>query len=189
MKYQLIAMGASLGGIEATQILLSYLPKTFNIPVTLVLHRNSSSSTNLIMNSLNKKSNLSVIEAEDKMPIQASNCYIAPADYHLLVDGDHFALSTSEKINYSRPSIDVLFESAADTFHSNLIAVLLTGSNADGSRGLATVKAKGGLTVVQDVEEARAAFMPESAIRIVAPDYILPLKKIGPLLVDMAKVP
>ena len=188
MKYQLIVIGASLGGMAAMRKMLSCLPKVFNIPVTLVLHRNSDSTENLFTNSLNKNSSLPVIEAEDKMPIQASTCYIAPANYHLLIDGDHFALSTGEKVNFSRPSIDVLFESAADSFGSSLIGVLMTGSNTDGSCGLAAIKAKGGMTIVQDVKEARAAEMPESAIRITEPDYILPVKEIGQLLVDMAKV-
>ena len=188
MKYQLIVMGASLGGIEASRTILSYLPKTFCIPIALVLHRNPVSLTDLITEALNKKSNIQVVEAEDKMPVKPKCCYIAPAGYHLLIDDDHFALSTAEKVNYSRPSIDVLFETASDTFHSRLIAILLTGNNADGSCGLAAVNKKGGLTIVQDVNEARAAIMPESAIQATVPDHVLPLKEIGPLLINLANI-
>jgi two-component system chemotaxis response regulator CheB len=185
MEKRLIVIGTSLGGLEATKVILSEIPYSFNIPIALVIHREEYSPSDLLIDILNKDGQIKVVEAEDKMKIENSKCFIAPAGYHLLVDGNHFALSQEEKVNHSRPSIDVLLESAADTYRSNLIAVVLTGNSVDGAKGLKAVKAKGGITIAQDPHEAKAKIMPKAAICTANPDYVIPLIEIRSLLLKL----
>jgi two-component system chemotaxis response regulator CheB len=127
-----------------------------------------------------------VREAGDKEPIEPGAVYLAPPDYHMLVDPGGFALSIEEHVQHSRPSIDVLFESAADTLGERVIGVILTGANADGACGLGRVKRRGGVTIVQDPETAAKRVMPDAAIATGAADHVTPLDAIAPLLVELA---
>ena len=181
-KYQLIVIGASLGGSVALKKVLSKLPSDFGFPIAAVIHRAPSPGKDILSSVLQVNDSVKVVEAEDKMSIDKAHCYIAPADYHLLIDDEHFALSSGEKINYARPSIDVLFESAADYIQTGLIAILLTGNSADGSKGLKAVKENGGLVIIQDPLEAEAPLMPSFASKYVNPDYILTLDNIAQFL-------
>jgi two-component system chemotaxis response regulator CheB len=123
-----------------------------------------------------------VVEPEDKEPVEHGRVYLAPAGYHLLVDGGAFALSTDEPVAYARPSIDVLFESAADVYGERVIGVVLTGSNDDGARGLARIKERGGVAVVQEPATAERPEMPEAAIAAAQPEAVLPLDEIAPFV-------
>ena len=123
-----------------------------------------------------------VCEPDDKDPIEASHVYVAPSDYHLLVDGGRFALSLDERVQYARPSIDVLFESVAEAYRDRAIGIVLTGANADGAAGLAAIKRNGGVGIVQDPRTATRKTMPEAAIAAAEADAVLPLEEIGPFL-------
>lgn len=183
MNPELIVAGASLGGYDALAMLLGALPESYPLPLAVVQHR-SIDSDELLPVLLQRACRLPLTEVEDKQPILPGTVYIAPANYHLLVEGDHFALSVDHRVQYARPSIDVLFESAADAYRERLVAVLLSGSNEDGARGIARVKARGGLTVVQDPASAESARMPAAAIAASEVDHVLSLAGIAQLLND-----
>jgi two-component system, chemotaxis family, protein-glutamate methylesterase/glutaminase len=139
-----VVIGTSYGGMEAIRNLLVKLPESFETPIIIVLHIGTN-TINSYLSQLNHKTNRKVKEAEEKEPIRRNTVYFAPPNYHLQIESDFtFSLSTDPKINFSRPSIDVLFETAAWTFKSNLIGILLTGSNNDGAAGLQTIKNFGG---------------------------------------------
>lgn len=184
MNYEIIAIGVSMGGLKVLKGLLSVLPENFLLPVVIVQHRGMQSDNTLCAH-LQRYSALPVTEVEDKMEILSGHIYLAPADYHLLVERDHFALSLDAPIAFARPSVDVLFESAADCYREKIIGVILTGLNSDGAEGLAAIKKYGGLAIVQDPATAENSSMPEAAISAVEADYILPLGEIGPLLIDI----
>jgi two-component system, chemotaxis family, protein-glutamate methylesterase/glutaminase len=184
MNTALIVAGASLGGFDALATLLGALPEDFPLPLAVVQHR-SADSDELLPLLLQRACRLPLAEVEDKQPILPGTVYIAPANYHLLVELDHFALSVDHRVQYARPSIDVLFESAADAYRERLAAVLLSGSNEDGARGIARVKARGGLTIVQDPASAESARMPAAAIAATPVDHVLPLAGIARLLNDL----
>jgi two-component system chemotaxis response regulator CheB len=132
---------------------------------------------------------LPVREASDKTPVEAGTLYFAAPGYHLSVEQDRsFSLSQEDRVHHSRPAIDYLFESAADAYGSTLAAVLLTGANRDGAKGMALVKQRGGLTIVQDPQEAQVATMPQAALDIHQPDHILPIRGIGRLLVELERI-
>jgi len=178
----MLVVGASMGGLHALQVLLSGLPETFPLTVAVVQHRHRTSD-NSLGSLLQKSSKLPVSDAEDKEEILAGHVYLAPPDYHLMVNGNRFALSVEDPVNYSRPSIDVLFETAADTYGERLIGVIMTGANRDGACGLRRVQERGGLALVQDPKDAEAPAMPEAAIQEANVDRILPLAKIAPFIV------
>ncbi len=187
MTYKLIVIGTSLGGLEALQIMLSALPISFPVPVAIVQHRHKSSDDTLRL-LLQQYSTLLVKEAEDKEEILPGNVYLAPADYHLLVETalyPYFALSVDEPVTYARPSINVLFETAADAYGKKVIGMLLTGANHDGVQGLARIKARGGITVVQEPSTAFCPTMPKAAIVAGVADKILPLGDMATFLVKM----
>jgi two-component system, chemotaxis family, protein-glutamate methylesterase/glutaminase len=184
--YRLIVIGASLGGLRALEVILSGLPRDFSLPVAIVQHRSSESDSGL-GRLLQRFCPLPVTEVEDKDAIEPGCVYLAPADYHLLVDEDGFALSNDEPVNYSRPSIDALFDSAADAWGSQVIGVLLTGNSSDGAAGLAHIQRAGGLALVQDPATAEAAAMPTAAVAAGAVDLIMPLEDIGPYLVSICR--
>jgi len=186
MNYELIVAGASLGGFDALAKLLGALPEDFPLPLAVVQHR-SSDSDELLSILLQRACRLPVAEVEDKQPTLPGTIYIAPANYHLLVEKDHFALSVDDRVQFARPSIDVLFESAADAYREKLVAILLSGSNEDGAQGIARVKARGGLTIVQEPASAESTRMPEAAIAVAKVDHILPLAEIAQLLNDMVR--
>lgn len=160
----LITIGCSAGGIDALNKLLSQWPMSLNIAIAIVQHISADAEDLPLI--LNAHSKWPVHEAADKEMILAKNVYLAPPDYHLLVESSsHFSLSDDEKVCFSRPSIDVLFESAADVFKERQVALLLTGANEDGTAGCRRVKMRGGLTLAQDPKEAIVSTMPETAIR------------------------
>lgn len=187
MDFEIVVMGLSSGGLHALEVLLPALPKDFPLPVALVQHRASASDASHVAQ-LQKHSALPVAEPEDKEAIRRGQVYVAPADYHLLVEGGHFALSTEAPVWHARPSIDVLFESAAAAYGEAVIGVLLTGANQDGAQGLAAIKRSGGLAVVQDPKTAQAPEMAKAAIAAAAVDTILPLEEIGPFLADICRM-
>jgi len=185
MRYEAIVIGVSSGGLNAMKTIFSFLPEKFSIPIIIVQHV-SPLSENLWIDLLNKKSLFEIKEADEKEKIESGKVYIAPSNYHLMIERDKtFSLTIDEKVNYARPSIDVLFESAADAYLNKLIGVVLTGSNNDGAKGLKRIKESGGLTIVQDPDTAESSFMPSSAISASIPDFILPLKEIITLLIEI----
>jgi two-component system chemotaxis response regulator CheB len=160
------------------QTLLSGLPVDFPLPIVIVQHRGTGSETGLC-EFLSQWSNIPVTEPEDKEPLRGGQAYLAPRDYHLLIENQTLALSTDPPVGFARPSIDVLFESAADEYQDRAIGVILTGANRDGARGLAAIKSRGGLTLVEDPVSAACREMPEAAIALTKPDWILPLEEIA----------
>ena len=185
MKYEAIVIGVSSGGMNAMKVLFSLLPKEFNTPIIIVQHI-SSQSENLWIRLLNDKSNIYIKEADEKESIEHGKVYIAPPNYHLLIERNKtFSLTVDERVNFARPSIDVLFESAAEAYKNKLIGVILTGSNNDGTNGLKRIKEYGGLTIVQDPATAESSYMPASAIAVVQMDYILTLENIIKLLIKI----
>lgn len=185
MIFELVVIGASWGGLKATEILLSGLPKDFPLAIAIAQHRHRN-ARDLLSELLQQHSLLPVVEVEDKLAIVPGHVYLAPADYHLLVEPGNFALSTEAPVHYSRPSIDLLFESAADAYTHRAIGVILTGANQDGAQGLAALKTRGGLAIVQEPTEAESSFMPTAAIAATQVDHILPLAKIAPCLIKLA---
>lgn len=183
---ELVVVGTSLGGLHALEVLLSRLPKSFPLSVAIVQHRYKDSD-NTLNTFLQRQSVLPLKEAEDKEMIVPGRVYLAAADYHLLIEPDSFALSTEAPVSYARPSIDVLFESAADAYAEKVIGIILTGASHDGVRGLAKIKAHGGLAVVQEPATAECPTMPSAAIAAVDVDWILPLEEIVPLLVKLCQ--
>jgi two-component system chemotaxis response regulator CheB len=180
----MIFIGASLGGLRAVASILRGLPPKFLVPLAVVLHR-AKDSDGALVEILQHDSSLPVSEPFDKEPILPGRVYLAPADYHLLVESGHFCLSVDAPIRYARPSIDVLFESAADAFGAEAIAVVLTGANGDGAYGATKVREARGRVIVQDPATAEAPQMPEAVLAKFRPDYILPLEKMAPLLVEL----
>jgi two-component system, chemotaxis family, protein-glutamate methylesterase/glutaminase len=191
MNCQLIVVGTSLGGLQALQALLVGLPKSFPVPLAIVQHRHKTSDDKLRA-ILQQYSELVVMEPQDKQEIMPGYVYLAPADYHLMVEAKtdtvpytYFSLSTDAPVIYSRPSIDVLFETAADACAEKLIGILLTGANHDGTKGLAKIKARGGKTVVEEPSTAACPTMPQAAITAGVADKVLPLAGIAPFLVKI----
>lgn len=185
-RYEAVVIGASAGGIEALRSLLATLPGRLTVPVIVVQHVGAADRG--MIDLLDGAGPVRVKEAEEKESPQPGTFYLAPPNYHLLMERDRtFALSVDEKVNHCRPAIDVLFESAADVYGDRLIAVILTGANTDGSLGLKAVKAVGGLAVVQDPERAKAREMPLAAMRAVAADHVAPLEFLGRLLWNLTE--
>jgi two-component system, chemotaxis family, protein-glutamate methylesterase/glutaminase len=186
-RYQAIVIGGSSGGFQALQTLLGLLPRDYSLPVMVVLHR-SPTTDHSLADLLSHVCPLTVKEAEEKEVMAEGFVYIAPANYHLLVERDHsLSLSIEDRVWYSRPAIDVLFETAADAFGTRLVGVLLTGANQDGTAGLRRIRQRGGLTLAQDPTEAHMPAMPESAIRAGVVDRVLPLTMVGALLASLTR--
>lgn len=185
MRAEAIAVGTSLGGLNALLTVLGGLPPGLNAPVLVVQHRGADADAGLV-NLLSDHTKLIVVEAEDKAIMAAGTVYIAPADYHLLVEvKGELALSTEAPVRLARPSIDVLFETAATAYGPSLLAVLLTGASADGAEGLSRVKTAGGRAIVQDPATAECATMPLAALAATAVDYVLPLEAIAAHMVSL----
>ena len=183
-KYELLIIGGSAGGLEVLLEVLPQLRTDLDYAVVLVMHRRGGDS--LLAGLLSDKTKLAVKEAEEKESIGPGVIYIAPADYHLLVEKDKtFSLDYSEKIHYSRPAIDASFETAAEAYGPLLAGVLLSGANADGAEGLLQIKQAGGLTIVQDPDEASVSYMPQQAIEKGAADKILTTRQIIGLLNEL----
>jgi two-component system chemotaxis response regulator CheB len=186
MPYNLIMIGCSLGGLKALQILLSGMPRSCNTPVIIVQHRDRDINTGgLLSEILQKSSGMVLEEAEDKTPIVPSHVYLAPADYHLLVEHDRLELSTELPVAFARPSIDVAFESAARCYGESLIGVILTGTGADGANGLSQIERRGGIAIVQDPKTAEQPSMPRAAIAATKAARVLPLDSIAGYLCSL----
>lgn len=188
--FEAIVIGVSAGGVNALKTILPALKPHFAMSVIVVMHRRWKSEDDFFCQTLNKNCMLTVKEADEKEHLEAGIIYLAPPNYHLMIEKDKtLSLTVDEPFNYSRPSIDILFESAAAVFGPRLIGVVLTGANNDGSYGLKAIKETGGLAVIEDPATAEVRTMPKMALDMLFPDYvadyILPLKKIGPLLVTL----
>jgi two-component system chemotaxis response regulator CheB len=181
-KLDAVVIGASAGGIEALSKILPGLPATFPLPIAVVLHL-AADRPSLLTTIFAPKCQLAVSEAEDKDRLSAGGIYFAPPDYHLLLEtAGSLALSVDPPRHFSRPSIDVLFESAADCLHQRVLAILLTGASSDGAEGLKTLAAAGGLTIMQDPTEAYAPQMPRAALRLQEPSAVLSSLEIAAFL-------
>jgi len=180
-----IVVGASAGGVEALLNIFTPLRKGFSLPVLVVLHLPDERNSQLAQVFRHRLA-IPVEEVQDKQDIRPGTLYVATPGYHLSIEADRsLSLSLEAPVHHSRPSIDVLFESAADVYGPGLLAVVLTGANSDGARGLARVKELGGITVVQDPREAQVSTMPEAALTLHEPDHILTLQGIGQLLAGL----
>ena len=181
----IVVMGTSAGGLRALEAILAGIPKGFPVPIVAVQHR-SRESTDAFAEVLSHGTALPVREVEDDDILQAPGVYVAPPDYHVLVEPGRLALSVDDPVSFSRPSIDVLFESAADTYGPGVVGVLLTGANADGARGLLRIKQAGGYAIVQDPHTAESPEMPAAGIAQAPVDRVLPLADIAHEIVRMA---
>lgn len=188
MAYSIVVIGTSWGGLAALTRLLGALPGDFNIPVVVVQHR-SKESERLLPQLLQDATELTVCEMEDKDPLVPGTVLLAPANYHALIDTGLVTLTVEEPVRFSRPSIDLLFVSAADTYGSGTIGVVLTGANEDGSRGLKHIVQRGGLALVQDPKTAEIPIMPAAAIKMVPSAEVLPLDGIAPRLIELSIQP
>jgi two-component system chemotaxis response regulator CheB len=187
MRPEVITVGTSLGGLHAITTMLRAIPANLPVPILIVQHRGTTSDEGLVT-VLQDQTALTVVEAEDKVPLAAGTVYIAAPDYHLLVEAPgEVALSTDAPLRSARPSIDVLFETAAEAYGAGVLGVLLTGASADGASGLARIKALGGRVIVQDPATAECATMPAAGIAATSVDYILPLESIGEYLVTLVE--
>lgn len=181
-----VVIGVSAGGMTALGILLPCLPAKYKLPVIIVQHSHPGSD-DYLTRYLNDKCRLKVKQAEEKEPVLPGVIYFAPPNYHLLIEMDRtFSLSVEERVNFARPAIDVLFETAVDVYGSKLVGVILTGASADGAKGLMKIMAAGGIAVVQDPRTAEAEIMPRSAISAGDVDFILPLEAIGKFLAGLS---
>ncbi|CUA81893.1 CheB methylesterase [Gulbenkiania indica] len=186
-RFAVVVIGASAGGIEALGTVLPMLPKHYTLPVVVVLHL-PADEPSLLAEVFSYKVGLATKEADEKERLQPGVIYFAPPSYHLLLEADGtFALSTEEPVHFSRPSIDVLFESAADAYGERAVGVLLTGASQDGARGLLAIREAGGQTLAQDPAEAMISIMPAAAVELGAARAVLPLKDIGRFLAGLEK--
>jgi two-component system chemotaxis response regulator CheB len=185
-RVDLVVMGASLGGLEALEHVLAKLPADLGVPIAIAQHRRAD-DTNRLAHLLSNHSALPVVEPEDKEPLLPNRVYLAPADYHLLIDDDWCALSTDERIWYARPAIDVLFESAAESYGARVASVLMTGSNQDGAEGTRVIKRHGGVAIVEDPLTALSPVAPRAALELTVVDHVVPLADIPRLLIELCQ--
>ena len=181
MAYELVVIGTSWGGLHALRRVLGGLPAKFDVPVVVVQHRHRDSD-HLLVSLLQDHTSLQVNEVEDKTELVPGGVYVAPAEYHVLVEVGHLALSTEEPVRFSRPSIDVTFESAADAYGSRTIGVVMTGANDDGARGLKRIADRGGAAIVQDPATAESAVMPAAALKLVPDAKVATIEEIGGII-------
>ena len=180
---ELCVIGASWGGLHAVSTVLGSLcGEQLRASVVIAQHRSAESMEGVLPELLGNAGTLPVRDANDKERIEPGTVYVAPPDYHLLIDGGHFALTTDERVQFARPSVDVLFETAAEAYGDRVLGVVLTGANADGAAGLRAIRQHGGMTVVQDPRTAERKAMPEAALAATPVDAVLPLEEIGPFL-------
>jgi two-component system, chemotaxis family, protein-glutamate methylesterase/glutaminase len=185
MRYDVVALGSSWGGLAALQSVLRALPADLSAAVVVGQHRSARSDDSLLALLLSRVTQLRVKDADDKDELVPGVVLLAPPDYHMLVERGSVALSCEAPVAYSRPSIDVLFESAADAYGEAVIGVVLTGANADGAAGLAAVRRRGGTAIVQDPDDAERPEMPRAALEAVPDAHVLALADIGPHIADM----
>jgi two-component system chemotaxis response regulator CheB len=185
MAYRIVVVGTSLGGLSALKQVFNRLPLAFGLPVVVVQHQGSG--TGELAALLQRYCLLPVREPDDKEPVAPGRVYLAPAGYHLLVEAGRFALSTEGPVHYARPSIDVLFESAAESYGTGVVGVALTSASQDGVHGLGRIKAAGGLVIVQEPATAESRVLPAAAIAQVKVDRVLRLEQIAPFLALLAQ--
>lgn len=186
MPYSVVALGTSWGGLSAMTKLLGGLKAGFRIPIVVVQHR-SKDSDMLLIRLLQDATELNVCEIEDKDVLCEGTVHVAPADYHVLIEPGYLSLTIEEPVRYSRPSIDVMFTSAADTYGAGAIGLVLTGANEDGARGLAEIIRRGGRGLIQDPKTAEIPIMPNAAIRAAPTAEVLPLDKLAPRLIELSE--
>jgi two-component system, chemotaxis family, protein-glutamate methylesterase/glutaminase len=188
MSHDLVAIGASWGGLDAVRTLLGGLPAELDAAVVIAQHRAPESHPTAFRDLLGAVTRLKVREAGDKDELRAGTAYVAAPDYHLLVEHGRLALTIDEPVQYARPSIDVLLQTAAEAYRERCVGVVLTGANADGASGLARVAELGGAAVVQDPETAERDEMPRAALARVPTATVAPVDEIAPLLVELCGV-
>jgi two-component system chemotaxis response regulator CheB len=180
--YEVIVIGTSWGGLDAVSRLLDGLHDDVHQPIVVAQHRAAESEEGGLARLLAHHTRRIVSDPDDKTPLEPDHVYIAPPDYHVLLENGHLALSTDAPVQFARPSIDVLFESVADAYAERAVAIVLTGANADGARGLASIKKRGGVAIVQDPASSLKRTMPDAAIAATTADAILPLDEIPSFL-------
>jgi two-component system chemotaxis response regulator CheB len=185
MTYSVVGIGTSWGGLAAMTKLLGDLPGDFSLPVVVVQHRGKDSDR-LLSELLQDATELRVCEIEDKEPLEPGTVHIAPANYHVLIDEGYLSLTVEEPVRFSRPSIDVMLSSAADTYGPGAIGVVLTGANEDGALGLSRITKRGGRALVQDPKTAEIPIMPIAAMKAVPSAEVLPLDKLAPRLIQLS---
>jgi two-component system chemotaxis response regulator CheB len=185
--HDLVVVGASWGGLDALRVLLAGLPADLAAPVVVVQHRGAGSSSVVYRDLLGAVTPLEVREADDKQPLEAGYVFLAPPDYHVLVEGDggHLALSIDAAVDFARPSIDVLFESAAEAHRERCVGVILTGASGDGAHGLARIVELGGTAIVQDPATAERSEMPTAALHAVPGAHVARVDEIATLLAGL----
>lgn len=184
-RYEVVVIGGSAGALGPLLEILKVLPPTFPLPIIVVLHRLNNNEETL-EHVLAHRSKLKVKEIEDKEPIVNGTINVAPADYHLLIEADKtFALDVSEKVLFSRPSIDVTFDSLAQVYGKRIVCILLSGANSDGTEGVKTIRHLGGMAIIQTPEDSEIGYMPQVAIESAGADYVLPGKEIGEALLKI----
>lgn len=188
MVYELIVIGTSWGGLQAVSRLLDELPREVEQPIVVAQHR-SPESVDLGLEHLLQNHTVRLVEdAVDKVALEPLHVYLAPPDYHLLVEHGSLALSTEAPVQFARPSIDVLFESAADAYGERVIGIVLTGANDDGAAGLRRIKECGGVAIVQDPATSERRRMPDAAIAATVADAVLPVEEMAPFLLGLCRV-
>jgi two-component system chemotaxis response regulator CheB len=181
----LVVVGASWGGLQALRTLLRGLPPELGAALVVVQHRSAHSHPTVLRDLLAAVTALPVRDADDKCSLEPGHVYMAPPDFHTMVEGAHLELSVDAAVEYSRPSIDVLFESAAESFRDRCVGVVLTGANADGAAGLARIVELGGAAIVQDPESAERPEMPRAALAAVPSATVVPVEAIAETLVEL----
>jgi two-component system chemotaxis response regulator CheB len=187
--HDLVVVGASWGGLQALRTILARLPADLGAAVVVVQHRPADPHRSGLRDLLAAATGLHISEVEDKDPLEPARVYLAPPDFHTLVEADHLSLSVDAAVEYSRPSIDVLFASAAESHGERCVGVVLTGANADGAAGLARIAELGGAAIVQDPETSERWEMPRAALNAVPSARVAPLEEIGPLLAALCAEP
>ena len=180
--YELICIGASWGGLQAIGQVLSDIPDDLDQAIVVAQHRHPQSIEGALAELLALQIRRPVTDIEDKLSIEPRTVYVAPPDYHVLVEPGSFALSLEDRVQYARPSIDVLFESAADAYRERVVGVILTGANEDGAAGLRRIKQRGGVAIIQDPVQALRRAMPDAAMAATVADAVLPVEEIGRFL-------
>ena len=183
-----VVIGASGGGLYALMELLGSLPTDFGAPIVVAQHRAPDADDTRLASVLGRYSALPVEDADHGERLEPGKVYLAPADYHLMIERDHFELTVDELVQHSRPSVDVLFQSAADAFGRDVIAVLLTGLGKDGAAGLASVREAGGCTIVQEPKSAMQGAMPQAGIDAGGAAEVMALDDITGRLVELCGV-
>jgi len=187
IKYEAVVMGVSAGGLHALSKILIELPVDFPIPVIIIQHRSKDEKT-LLEEVLQAKCSIKIKQADEKEKIKGETVYMAPADYHLLIEKNRsFSLSCDAHLHFSRPSIDVLFETASEVYENKLVGVILTGASKDGAAGMRAIRARGGITIAQDPQSAEFPFMPQAAIDTGSVQYLFNLEELKNFLLSIRK--